>query len=154
VTVDESSVVELVCDARTRVLRLLWELGDRERAEIVARCMIATGAVIACRDRDGRGAVAYKPANVPEMRLAERVASLFVADYLNAPFDYKDVRVCPDCGSIAWSTELEHSSSCRSAAAASSSATSSRRDSHIAKRERSDEDQPFEEDEDPTMRCA
>lgn len=125
-TISESSVVELVCDARAAVLRILWELGDREKAEILARSMIATGAVMGLRD--SRGGIAHVPANIPRMRLVERVASLFVADYLNAPFDYRDLRVCADCGAIAWSAPLKHVGGCRTQ-------TSVRRDSHVSRRE-------------------
>jgi hypothetical protein len=46
------------------------------------------------------------------MRLSQRVSSLFIADYLNRPTDYRWLMLCSGCGELAFATELAHSSWC------------------------------------------
>lgn len=106
VNVDESSVARVVRRARIAAERLLDELADPHRATSIARLMIATGEVATVRDE--RGAVAWAPVDLPRMRLHHRVASLLVADYLNAPFEYRDVRVCHGCGAIGFGGRDAH----------------------------------------------
>lgn len=108
--VDESTIIELVCVARAHVLRVLWQLGDPTQAEHLSRTMLARGLVSS--ERDERRAIAYRPVDLPRARLADRVASLFVADYLNASFDYQSLHVCPECGVIGWSGALTHDRMC------------------------------------------
>lgn len=86
---------EVVADARMRMITLLEDLRDRDTAESVTRSIIARGFVEAVRDE--HGAIAHVPVDQRRMRLADRVASLFVADYLNAPFDYWRGRVATEC---------------------------------------------------------
>lgn len=95
VHVDESTISELVAAARMRTIALLEDLRDRDTGESIARSMIARGLVVA--ERDEHGAVAHVPVNGGRLRLAERIASLFVADYLNFPFDYWRGRVAAEC---------------------------------------------------------
>lgn len=49
---------------------------------------------------DESGEAAWVPADVPRMRLKDRVASLFVADYLNRPNDYRHLYVCHLCEAV------------------------------------------------------
>lgn len=93
----ESTITELVSAARARAIALLEDLRDRDIADNVARTMIARGLVEGVRDE--HGAIAYVPVHRPELRLAERVTSLFVADYLNVPFDYWRGSVSAECQS-------------------------------------------------------
>jgi len=46
------------------------------------------------------GGTAWVPVDVARMRLKDRVASLFVADYLNRPADYRSLFVCHLCEGI------------------------------------------------------
>ena len=91
VTLRESTIGELCAAARMRMIALLEDLRDRDTGESIARSMIARGLVFG--ERDEHGAVAYLPVNRRQLRLADRLASLFVADYLNFPFDYWRGRV-------------------------------------------------------------
>lgn len=93
--VSVESLGELIAAARMRMVTLLEDLRDRDTAEGVTRSLIARGFVEAVRDE--HGAIAYVPVDQRRMRLAERVASLFVADYLNAPFDDWRGRVATEC---------------------------------------------------------
>ncbi len=86
----EVDVVELVCVARSHALALLEDLRDHEQAERLGRMMIARGLVMALRDS---GAVWYVPVHRPRMRLAQRLETLLIADYLNAPCDYRRARL-------------------------------------------------------------
>jgi len=86
----EVDVVELVCEARSHALSLLEDLRDHEKAERLGRMMIARGLVMALRDS---GAVWYVPVHRPRMRLAQRLETLLIADYLNAPCDYRRARL-------------------------------------------------------------
>lgn len=109
-TLDDGLVERVILDARGHVLRLLADLVVPWQASPVARLAIASGTVIA--QRDERGGVAYSPVALRRMRLAERAASLFVADYLNRPTEYRWLMTCRDCGELSFATELAHASWC------------------------------------------
>jgi hypothetical protein len=102
-SVDEGTLEQIVLEARVRVLRLFNELADRDRGAALARAMIAQGVVLPIRDP--QGGTAYAAVALDRMRLAERAASLFVADYLNWPFDYRRARLCGSCGELALGAE-------------------------------------------------
>jgi hypothetical protein len=109
-TVDDGLVERVIVDARSRVLRLLADLVVPWQASPVARLAVASGMVVA--QRDERGGIAYSPVALKRMRLAERAASLFVADYLNRPTEYRWLMMCRECGELSFATELAHSSWC------------------------------------------
>jgi hypothetical protein len=111
---DEGMIERVILDARARVLRLLGELVVPWQASPLARLSIASGAVVAQRDQ--RGGVAFSPVNLKRVRLAERVTSLFVADYLNRPNEYRWLMLCRECGEVAFSTELTHAPWCEAPA--------------------------------------
>jgi hypothetical protein len=110
-TLDEGILERVILDARGHALRLLTDLVVPWQASPIARLAVACGTVVS--QRDERGAIAYSPVALKRMRLGERVASLFIADYLNHPTDYRWVMTCRDCGELAFSTELEHASWCK-----------------------------------------
>ena len=109
-TVDEGILERVILDARERALRLLADLVVPSRGSPIARLAVACGTVAA--QRDARGGIAYSPVGLKRLRLAERVASLFVADYLNHPTDYRWVTTCRACGEVAFASELAHASWC------------------------------------------
>jgi hypothetical protein len=108
--VDEPTIERVVLDARARVLRTLSELTVRDRATTLARTFIARGEVLAVRD--GLGYVAHAPVDRARMPLADRVVSLFVADWLNDRLAYRVVHHCGECGEVAIGETLAHGSSC------------------------------------------
>jgi hypothetical protein len=107
---DDGIVEGIILDARRSALRLLGELVVPWQASPIARLAVASGMVVS--QRDARGAVAYSPVKLKRLRLADRVASLFIADYLNRPTDYRWLAMCRECGELSFSDELEHSSWC------------------------------------------
>ena len=54
---------------------------------------------------DLRGERVWVPVDITRMRLRDRVASLFVADYLNRPSDYELFHVCHLCEAITFDPE-------------------------------------------------
>jgi len=111
-SVDELVVERVILDARTRALRLLGDLVVPWQASPIARLSVASGIVTA--QREG-GAVAYAPVGRRTMRLADRVTSLFVADYLNQPTDYRWLMLCRECGEMSFASELAHAAWCEAA---------------------------------------
>ena len=110
-TVDEGILERVILDARACALRLLGELVTPSQASPIARLAVACGTVIA--QRDGLGGIAYSPVGRKRMRLADRVSSLFIADYLNHPHEYRSVTICRECGELAFAAEdVEHESWC------------------------------------------
>jgi len=102
--VREEVIARLVREAREDALILLPELRDPMRLAAIARVMINSRFVAAVPDE--RGARAYAPIALPRMKLSERVASLFVADCLNDPFDYRFVYVCGACSEVSFGTSV------------------------------------------------
>jgi hypothetical protein len=109
-TLDEGILERVILDARGHALRLLADLVVPWQASPIARLAVACGTVVS--QRDERGGIAYSPVGLKRMRLGERVASLFIADYLNHPTEYRWVMTCRECGELAFATELEHASWC------------------------------------------
>lgn len=108
--VDDVVVEPIILEARARTLRLLGDLVVPWQASPIARLAVAAGIVVS--QHDARGGVAYSPVALERMRLADRVASLFVADYLNRPTDYRWLVMCRECGELSFATELAHSAWC------------------------------------------
>jgi hypothetical protein len=108
--VDEPTIERVVLEARAKVLRTLSELTVRDRATTLARTFIARGDVLAVRD--STGGVAHAPVDRPRMALADRVVSLFVADWLNDRLSYRVVKHCGECGDVAIGGALAHDASC------------------------------------------
>lgn len=105
-----SSFARIVLEARARVLRTLSELTVKDRSTMLARMFIARGDVLAVRD--GLGFVAHAPVDRARMPLADRVVSLFVADWLNDRVAYRVVHHCGECGEVAIGEEVVHGETC------------------------------------------
>ncbi|MBX3192949.1 MAG: hypothetical protein KF819_38545 [Labilithrix sp.] len=96
-SVSEASVVELVAEAHARLMRTLRTAHDWRTNGELAREMVDAGLVAGVMD-DG-SAIGYAPINGHRMRLVERVASLFIADYLTRAGDYATFEICDECAS-------------------------------------------------------
>lgn len=108
--VDEPTIERVVLDARAQVLRTLSVLTVRDGGTTLARTFIARGDVRAVRDASG--AIAHAPVDRTRMTLADRVVSLFVADWLNDRLSYRVVKHCGECGDVAFGGPLAHDASC------------------------------------------
>lgn len=108
--VDEPTIERIVLEARARVLRTLSGLTVKDRSTMLARMFIARGDVLAVRD--GLGFVAHAPVDRARMPLADRVVSLFVADWLNDRVAYRVVHHCGECGEVAIGEEVVHGETC------------------------------------------
>jgi hypothetical protein len=109
-TLDEGMIEGVILEARASALRLLGELVVPWQASPIARLAVASGTVIS--QRDARGAVAYSPVKLKRLRLSDRVASLFIADYLNRPSEYQWLMMCRECGELSFTDEIEHAPWC------------------------------------------
>jgi hypothetical protein len=110
---DDERVEQLILDARSSVLRMLADLAWPSQAMAIAQSAIGSGSVIEMRDRLGNRS--WAPVGRKRMRLADRVASLFIADALNTPQDYRNVSMCRDCGDLGFSAPIAHLSWCERA---------------------------------------
>lgn len=111
---DDGMSERIILHAHATVLKLLRDLVVPERASPIARVALATGSVLGLRD--ARGGVAYSPVALDGLYLGERVASLFVADYLTRPQDYRWLMTCAECGELAFSQGLVHARWCEATA--------------------------------------
>jgi hypothetical protein len=95
--VDDMLLEEIVLDARNKTLRLLADLAFPSLAATRARDLIAQGSVTRVTTE---GSFFHAPVSLARLRLHERVESLFVADWLNFPSDYRSVELCRACGAL------------------------------------------------------
>lgn len=75
-----------------------------------ARRMIEGGFVVGVMDAEY--AIGYAPVATPNMRLVDRVTSLFVADFLTRPADYARFRICDACSALMFDGGVEHHEVC------------------------------------------
>ena len=107
---DEGAVIGLLVRTRECVLEMIlsprsaWEEGG------LGAEMLARGLLLGVRD--GLGSIGYAPIDLPDTRLVDRVASLFVADYLTRPGDYEEIQVCDECGEISFRWQRRHRERC------------------------------------------
>lgn len=109
-TRDDGIFARVIVDAREHVLRLLRDLSAPLCAGPVARLAIAAGSV--APRHDVRSGIVYAPVALTRLCISERAESLFVADYLNRPDDYRRLEVCRDCGELAFTGAVEHAGWC------------------------------------------
>jgi hypothetical protein len=100
----------LVHQARTRVLRMLEGATRTWNVASFAKDMIENGLVVRVSDR--RGFEGYAPVASPNMRLVDRVASLFIADFLTTPAPYAFVSACEACGEVTIGGRPHHAEWC------------------------------------------
>ncbi|MBX3197236.1 MAG: hypothetical protein KF894_03685 [Labilithrix sp.] len=113
--VSDDAVRELVAWSYARVIATLHSLGRWRDDPRFARRMIDGGIVVGVIDATSE--IGYAPVAAREMRLADRVSSLFVADFLTRPGDYARFQVCGACQGATFESRAEHARACTSAAA-------------------------------------
>lgn len=94
--VDETSVTALLARAHAQVVTWLRTCGTWKDSSGFAREMIDSRLVVGVIDAES--GLGYAPAAPSDMRLVDRVRSLFVADYLTRPEHWARFRVCDLCG--------------------------------------------------------
>jgi hypothetical protein len=107
---DDDRVREVVEDARRRIGRLLVDESSGWTTPGFAQEMIDRGLITCVTDATGREA--FAPAARVQLSFVERVASLFIADFLAQPSSFTNVTMCECCGEIELYGRLVHSRGC------------------------------------------
>lgn len=107
---DDERARELVDGARRRVTRLLVEESSHWHTPAFAAAMIDRGLVTSVTDATGREA--FAPAARVDLSFLERVASIFIADFLAHPQDYADLTSCECCGELETNGHVQHVRAC------------------------------------------
>jgi hypothetical protein len=107
---DDDRAHDLVDGVRGRITRLLVDESDGWHAPGFAAAMIDRGLITAVTDASGREA--YAPAARAELSFLERVASIFIADFLAHPADYENLSSCECCGELDVDGVVQHISAC------------------------------------------
>jgi hypothetical protein len=107
---DDERVREIVEDARRRMTRLLVHESSGWRTPGFAAEMIDRGLITCVTDSSGREA--YAPAARVDLSFVERVASIFIADFLAHPADYRDLSACECCGELQMGERAQHHRDC------------------------------------------
>src|SRR5205807_2543900 len=108
--VDGGALERVVLDTRARIFEMLPRCTEAWAGESFAREMVDGMLVIGVHDTTG--AIGYAPVRYAEMRLVDRVVSLFVADYLTRPHDYRALALCEECGDVAFDGVPRHAHWC------------------------------------------
>jgi hypothetical protein len=106
----EDEIVRVVARARRHALDLVATASTSWRGEGFAREMVDAGLVVGVSDE--LGALGYAPVRRPGMRLADRVVSLFLADFLSRPADYDAMRICRSCSMASFDDCDVHEEGC------------------------------------------
>lgn len=107
---DDERARAVVDDARTRLTRLLAKESAGWNEPGFAAEMIERGLITSVTDSSGREA--FAPAARAELSFVERVASIFIADFLAHPEDYRYVSTCACCGELELNGRPHHARSC------------------------------------------
>ena len=108
--ITDASITRLVARTRRRILELVTNAQHAWTGAGFAREMIDSGFVVGVSD-DG-GGIGYVAAHAPDMRLVDRVTSLFLADFLTRPRDYDGILLCPACDELSFRWEEVHEEGC------------------------------------------
>ena len=100
----------LVDEVRLRITRLLVDESSGWNKAGFAAAMIERGLITSVTDASGREA--FAPAARVELSFLERVASIFIADFLAHPEDYTCLSSCECCGELEMNGIVQHASSC------------------------------------------
>ena len=101
---------QLVEDVRGRITRLLVDESAGWKTPGFAAAMIDRGLITCVTDASGREA--YAPAARVELSFLERVASIFIADFLAHPEDYQNLSSCECFGELEVDGVVQHGSGC------------------------------------------
>ena len=108
--VEPVAVERLLLTARERIIEMLGTTASDWRSYEFPRRAIESGLVI--NVKDDMTIAGYIPTSHASMRLVDRVASLFIADYLTRPGDYDDLSLCDECGEISFAWARTHHRYC------------------------------------------
>jgi hypothetical protein len=108
--VDAARLERVVLDARARLFEMLDRCPAAWEGDAFAQTMVDGMLVVGVHDASG--AIGYAPVRYGQMRLVDRVASLFVADYLTRPNDYQTLVTCEECGDVAFDGISNHAAWC------------------------------------------
>lgn len=96
--IDARLADRVIVAARNEVLDALARTSDAEGMAAFAIAMVSSGFVV--RAEDENGVEGWVPTSAPR-RLADRVLSLFAADYLTRPAEYEtDLTICAQCKKV------------------------------------------------------
>jgi hypothetical protein len=100
--IDARMVDRVISSARDEVISRLAQTLDGEGEPAFVYDMVSLGFVVRCED--ARQIEGWVPSSTAR-RLADRVLSLFAADYLVRPQDYEnELAVCRKCGTVEFDT--------------------------------------------------
>lgn len=106
----EDTVKHLLRRSHAYLLDGLRSAATWRRDAAFAREMIDEGFVVGLTDESS--AIGYAPLDAFDMRLVDRVRSLFVADFLTRPADYDHFAVCETCGGATFDRLASHRNEC------------------------------------------
>jgi len=94
---DAETIRTLLDRSHHQVLSLLRSVQTWKGEAGLAKSMVDAGLVVGVIDTDS--SLGFAPVSNPNLnlRLVDRVRSLFVADYLTRPAEYETFRVCQAC---------------------------------------------------------
>jgi hypothetical protein len=103
-------VVDVIRRAHEQVTAMLRTCSAWREGHGFARHMVDCDLVTAVYDDEWT--LGYTPVSRPGMRLADRVTTLFVADFLTRPADYARFRICRGCDGATFDQHNEHAETC------------------------------------------
>lgn len=107
---EERTIVELLRRTHAVLLDGLRAAATWRRDAAFAREMIDEGFVVGLVDDES--AIGYAPVDAFDMRLVDRVRSLFLADFLTRPEEYARFVVCETCGGATFDGAVSHGAAC------------------------------------------
>jgi hypothetical protein len=107
--VEEDTIQELLGTTRTEVLELLRAAPTWTHDGASVRASLDEGLVAGIVDEASD--LGFAPLDSGRMRLAARVRSLFIADYLTRPRDYESFTICTHCDTATFDAEA-HRAEC------------------------------------------
>lgn len=108
--VEDADVARIVARARRHAIERVTTAWSTWRSQGFAREMIDAGYVVGVTD--STDALGYAAVDRPAMRLADRVLSLFLADFLTRPNDYESLVVCESCSEVSFRWDEIHEEGC------------------------------------------
>lgn len=110
VEIPEETLENLVVHVRGQILASLEMAALGDGALDFTEAMFERGLVRRMIDAEGRDA--WVPVDGSRARLRDRIESLFAADYLNAPYTYADMFVCPRCEAVVFDAHAKQVGIC------------------------------------------
>ena len=110
VEIPEETIENLLVHVRGQLLASLEMAALEFGALDFTESLVERGLVRRMIDSEGRDA--WVPVDAARMRLRDRIESLFAADYLNAPYTYADMFVCPRCEAVVFDAHAKRSGIC------------------------------------------